>query len=243
MLNGPVRFFLLQSSAALLYFRFPLPQHYIMLTRAQDYMYMLQSTCDSLQKPITSLPSMIATWIKYTATGAATQQGSGTETPDPTATSSNSNAPSASSGSASQDTTSITPFVPPADVKTNTATKIGVGVGVAAIAVLTMAGAAFFLLRRRRREAQTKVIAMEGSAAPALPPADEKKAAYEHNATVMELDGDQRAEMWSPPVEQRGFMSELPGDEAFFGAGTKGGVRERTVSELEGGGGKSGRGY
>ena len=153
-----------------------------------------------------------------TTTGTASESSDSTTTP---------------SNPADQSTTSNTPLLPAAESKPNTSVKVGVAVGVTAIAVLGLAGAAYFFLRRRRRRNHgpaTETIDEDK----AISSADEKKGfVAEHNAA--ELGDDGPVEMYSPPVEQRGFVSELPGSEVFPET-TKG---ARPVSELDATGGGS----
>lgn len=194
---------------------------------------MLQSTCDAIQQPIRTLPSEISTWIKYTPSGA-------TSSISPSISSaSNASTTSVQSNPSDLSTTTNTTNSVSADKKSSMGTKIGVGVGVAAIAVLGLAASIFVFLRRCRRQAQIKEKAQGESDDKGSSSFEQKKGCTaEHAAAASELDGDVRAEMWSPPVEQSSLVLELPGDQEFLptNKGTTANTRTRPVSELEGDG-------
>lgn len=196
-------------------------------------MIMLQATCDALHQTISTLPTEISTWIKYTPSSVTSASGSST-TLAPNAT--------VESGPSDIPVTPNTPKDSSTNSSSSTGIKVGVGVGVAAIAVLGMAAATFFLLRRRKRQASTKIKAHRETGDETFAAMDQKTGQVaEHATAASELDGDALAEMWSSPVEQSGHVSELPGDQEFpqMINGNLANVTLRPVSGLEGDGARN----
>ncbi|KAF2445776.1 hypothetical protein P171DRAFT_431168 [Karstenula rhodostoma CBS 690.94] len=202
------------------------------------YMYMMESTCGALGNPISTLPSTISTWMKYTYSPTASDTGGAVETPSTmvTSTSSGSSGPAGSSNSSGS-----------ADgagggssgMSTGAVAGLGAGISIGALAVI--AGVAFFIWRKRRRQAQPKTTEeVDDATPPPDAPVDEKKAqVFEHSVGASELDGaDERAELYSPPtvaeVGTGAYVSELPGDSNYLQTSPKpDAARMSNVSELE----------
>ncbi|KAJ4303328.1 hypothetical protein N0V90_002221 [Kalmusia sp. IMI 367209] len=173
--------------------------------QSKSFMEAFEDVCAQWKNPITSLPTEIGTWVmssfltKYPSLATSSSSVPGSTTPA-------TNVPTPSDPL-------ITPIPAVPTEKPKTGLKIGIGVGVATVAMLIIGGIISIWIHRRHMPTETN---KEGddTSMPSVSYHDEKKKSEVLDHTVIaELEGDGRAEMWSPPPDIRAsVMSELQGD-------------------------------